>query len=86
MEEVKEEVVEPQPVSFTDFELVLTRGKSKQEEPETTQIRFAEDILPSKAAAKKKKRKDLDAKEKGKAKKLKGKQQANYDREEEYAE
>jgi N utilization substance protein A len=86
VEEAKEEVVEPQPVSFTDFELVLTRGKSKQEEPETTQIRFAEDILPSKAAAKKKKRKDLDAKEKGKAKKLKGKQQANYDREEEYAE
>jgi N utilization substance protein A len=83
-EKVKEEVVQPQPVSFSDFELVLTKGKSKQEEPETTQIRFAEDILPAKAAARKKKKKDLDAKEKGKTKKLKGKQ-PDYDREE-YAE
>jgi N utilization substance protein A len=81
----KEEAVEPQPVSLTDFELVLSKSKMMQEEPETNQIRFAEDILPSKAAAKKKKKKELDAKEKGKTRKLKGKQ-TDYDREEEYAE
>lgn len=81
---VKGQAPQPQPVSFTDIELVLTRGKRKQEEPATTQIRFAEDILPSKTSARKK-TKEADGKEKVKTRKLKGKQ-ADYNREEEYEE
>jgi N utilization substance protein A len=83
-EEVPQTVPEPQPVSFNDIELVLTKGKLKHEEPVSSQIRFAEDILPSKAASKKKKTKEFDAKEKGKSKKIKGKQ-SDYETEE-YAE
>jgi len=71
-EEEEEEVEELKPVStLSDLNLVFSSIKGKEQAG--TQIRFAEDILPGKGGARKKSKKDLEIKEKNKAKKTKGK-------------
>jgi transcription termination/antitermination protein NusA len=62
VEEVEEEAEEEKPL-ITDYELVFKSDKPAEERP-STQIRFAEDILPSRAGAARKKRKELDLREK----------------------
>jgi N utilization substance protein A len=42
-------------MSITDFKVILAAQTAKAEQAATTQIRFAEDVIPSKAAAAKKK-------------------------------
>lgn len=83
-----EEAVEAAPVEQTvalkDMELVLTTGKPSQEKPLSSQIRFAEDIMPGKAAAKRRGKKELEIKE-SKAKKGKAKR-TTYTTEDEYTE
>jgi N utilization substance protein A len=56
-EEVQEEEEEEEVVLTTDYELVFASEIAAAKKPTVSQIRFAEDILPSKAGSGKKKRK-----------------------------
>ncbi|HJX03252.1 MAG TPA: transcription termination factor NusA [Dehalococcoidia bacterium] len=82
-EKAEEEPAEAvQTVDLKDFELVLTSAPAAGEGV-SSQIRFAEDIMPSKAAAARKRKKEAEIKDKGdKAKKSKGKRVAYGDEEE----
>jgi len=82
---------EAAPLPITDFKLVLTSQIKEAQETGAPSIRFAEDILPSKAAAAKKKagkvKKEADLKAKGlKPKKSRAKQPYYPEEEDEIAE
>ena len=82
-EEAEEPVAELKPIStLNNLELVFS-GMRVKEQQANTQIRFAEDILPGKGAAKKRSRKEQDKLDKSKAKKAKSKT-TQHKREEEF--
>ena len=71
--EPAEEIKEAEPLPITDIKLVLTSSKKETEEAGTPTIRFAEDILPAKAAAAKKRAGKAKKEAELKAKELKPK-------------